>query len=239
MVVEELLCDTQERNDIHNKNKNNITKDDKFISLHHFFLTYIRIWKTLLHGYLKGLHGITYLVNPKNYRPTTYLSTTYKLLLSIITGRIYVFMETNDLFPIEQKGCRRGFYGCKDQLLINWMMIKDCKSKYRNLNITWIHYRKAHDSVPHSWIWNVFDLFRAFDTVPHSRILKVLDLCKISPVLINFLRINMSMWGTTLNLTHQNGNLKSKPTEINSGVFQSDSLSLLLFVYPYYPCQKN
>ena len=34
---------------------------------------------------------------------------------------MYVFMETNDLFPIKQKLSRRGSYGCKDQLLINQM----------------------------------------------------------------------------------------------------------------------
>ena len=46
-----------------------------------------------------------------------------------------VFMESNDLFPIEQKGCRRGSYGCKNLLLINEMIFKDCKSKHRNLTM--------------------------------------------------------------------------------------------------------
>ena len=58
-------------------------------------------------------------VNPKNYRPIACLSTNYKLLTSIIIERMNVFMETNDLFPIEQKGCRRGSYGSNSQLLIN------------------------------------------------------------------------------------------------------------------------
>ena len=49
---------------------------------------------------------------------------------------MYVFMEANDLFPIEQKGCGRGSCGCKDQLLINRVMInrmiiEDCKSKQK------------------------------------------------------------------------------------------------------------
>ena len=54
--------------------------------------------------------GITYLlpktndtVNPKNYRSITCLSTTYKLQTSILIERMYVFTETNGLFPIEQK----------------------------------------------------------------------------------------------------------------------------------------
>lgn len=70
--------------------------------------------------------GITYLLaktkemkNPKNYRPITCLSTTYKMLISILTERIYAFLENNDLFLIKQKGCCKGSYGCKDQLLIN------------------------------------------------------------------------------------------------------------------------
>ena len=56
-------------------------------------------------------------------------------------------MEANDLFPIEQKGCRRRSYGYKDQLLINRMIIEDCKSKHRNFSMAWIDYRKAFDSV--------------------------------------------------------------------------------------------
>ena len=59
---------------------------------------------------------------------------------------MYVFMETNDLLPIERKGCGRGSYDCKDQLLINRMIIEDCKSKHRNLSMAWIHYRKAFDN---------------------------------------------------------------------------------------------
>ena len=85
-------------------------------------------------------------VNPKNYRPVTCVSTTYKLLTSIITERMYVFMETNDLFPIEQKGCRRGSCGYKGQLLINQMIIKDCKSKHRtwawNYGLDWLLYHQ-------------------------------------------------------------------------------------------------
>ena len=30
----------------------------------------------------------------------------------------------------------------------------------------------------------------------------------------------MSIWEATLNLTHQSGNLKSKPIKINPGIFQ-------------------
>ena len=32
LVVEDLLCDTQERNDIHNEDQNNIKKKDEFVA---------------------------------------------------------------------------------------------------------------------------------------------------------------------------------------------------------------
>ena len=83
--------------------------------------------------------------------------------------------------------------------------------------MAWTDYRKAFDSVLHSWV------------------LKVLDFFKVSLVLINFLRINMSMWETT----HQNGNFKSNPTKINSGIFQGDSLLLLLFCLSLTPLSKE
>ena len=115
--------------------------------------------------------GITYLLpkacetnNPKNYRPNTCWSTTYKLLTSML--------------PCEQKGCRKGLYGCKDQLLINRMIIENCKKKKLSLSTAWIDYCKAFDSVPHSWI------------------LKALDIYKVSPVIINFLKNSMKVWNT-------------------------------------------
>ena len=91
--------------------------------------------------------GTTYLLvkindtkDPKNYRLITCLSTTYKLLTPVLTDSTYSHLEQNDLFPPEQKGCRRGSYGCKDQL---------CRGKERkqSLSCAWIDYKKAFDSV--------------------------------------------------------------------------------------------
>ena len=67
-------------------------------------------------------------------------------------GRTYSHLEQNDLFPLEQKGSRRGSYGCKDQLMINKMILENCKKRKRNLSSAWIDYKKAFDSVPHEWI---------------------------------------------------------------------------------------
>ena len=89
--------------------------------------------------------------------------------------------------------------------------MEEVKSKKRNLSTTWIDYKKAFDSVPHSWIE------------------KSLEIHKICPTTINFIRKSMNNWKTTLNLYHVNGILKSRPLTIRRGIFQGDSLSLLLF----------
>ena len=168
--------------------------------------------------------GITYLLaktpettNAKNFRPITCLSTTYKILTSVLTDRMYTFMEANKLFPLEQKGCKRGSYGCKDQLLINRMLMENCQKNHRNLSMAWIDYRKAFDSVPHGWI------------------LRALDIFKLSPTIINFLQHNMRLWTTNLRLTHANGTAKTDSLRIKCGIFQGDSLSPLLFCISLIP----
>ena len=80
--------------------------------------------------------------NPKNYQPMTCLSTTYKFLTSVLTDRTYSHLEQNDLFPLEQKGCRRGSYGCKDQLMIDEIILENCKKRKRNLSCAWIDLKK-------------------------------------------------------------------------------------------------
>ena len=81
------------------------------------------------------------------------------------------------------------------------MIMEDCKTRKKNLTTSWIDYRKAFDSVPHSWI------------------IKTLDLYKVSPEIVNFMKVNMQNWKTTLVLRHVTGTLTSRMIEINSGIF--------------------
>ena len=167
---------------------------------------------------------ITYLLpkvsetnNPRNYRPIICLSTTCKQLTSIITERTYSFLEQKELQPYEQKGCQKGSYECKDQLLINRMIIANCHKKKRSLSTAWIDYRKVFNSVPHSWI------------------LKSLDIYKVLPVIINFFKNSMKLWSTNLFLNHTKGSMKFDKININCGIFQGDSLSPLLFFLSLIP----
>ena len=61
--------------------------------------------------------GVTFLIpksedteNFKNYRPITCLPTMCKVLTSVITERAYIFLESINLLPKVQKGCRRRSY---------------------------------------------------------------------------------------------------------------------------------
>jgi hypothetical protein len=158
--------------------------------------------------------------NPKNYRPITCLPTMYKALTSVLTNRLYVYMSSSDLLPPEQKGCVRGSYGCKEQLLVNRMILESCHDKKRNLSTAWIDYRKAFDSVPHSWI------------------LKTMRLYNISPTIIEFVQHAMTKWKTELVLHHSNGVSKSRKINIRRGIFQGDSLSPLLFCMALAPLSE-
>ena len=95
----------------------------------------------------------------ENFRPITCLPLMWKLLTGNVSEDIYCFMENENLFPEEQKGCRRKSRGTKDQLLIDKAVLKDCRKRRTNLAMAWIDYREAHDFVSHSWILECLDMF--------------------------------------------------------------------------------
>ena len=97
------------------------------------------------------------------------MPTSYKILTSIITERIYSSLDENNLFPAEQKGCKKGSYGCKDQLLVNKAILQEAKSRKKNLSTAWIDYRKAFDSLPHSWIEKTLQLYRVSPQMKEMR----------------------------------------------------------------------
>ena len=65
----------------------------------------------------------------ENSRPTICLPLMWKLITSIVSEDIYCFMESENLFPEEQKSCRRKSRGTKDQLLIDKAVLKDYKKE--------------------------------------------------------------------------------------------------------------
>ncbi|XP_050561144.1 uncharacterized protein LOC126912570 [Spodoptera frugiperda] len=162
--------------------------------------------------------GITYMLpkakhspQPSQYRPITCLPTIYKILTSAITIKINSHIERHKIMAEEQKGCRRGHMGCKEQLIIDSTIHKHATSKNRNLHCTYIDYKKAFDSVPHSWL------------------IQILEIYKINNKIIDFLRNIMPHWKTTLLINTTNNNIITRQISIKKGIYQGDSLSPLWF----------
>lgn len=96
--------------------------------------------------------------------------------------------------------------------MIDSVITDTTKRKNRNLSMAWIDYRKAFDSVPHSWL------------------LSILKIYKVDPRIIQLLGHLMSQWRTQISIksdTHIQYNTRN--IRINRGIFQGDSLSLLWF----------
>jgi hypothetical protein len=149
-------------------------------------------------------HGITYLKpkdsdtkNPSKYIPITCLPTIYKIMTSCIKVIIYDHCQKLNILNEEQKGCVKECFGCKEQLIIDTVIMEQARKNNRNIYTAFIDYKKAYDSVPHSWL------------------IKILKIYKINLDLINFLSHVMTFWRTTLNLSINNTKLKSEPIQIN------------------------
>ena len=100
-----------------------------------------------------------------NYRAITYLPLMWKLLTGVIADQIYAHLDQEKLLPEEQKGCRKGSRGTNDLLYIDRAVIKEVKSRNKNLEMAWIDYKKAYYMVPHSWIIECLNLFGIADNI--------------------------------------------------------------------------
>ena len=143
-----------------------------------------------------------------NYRPISCLPLMWKLLTGMIAGEVYKYLEKENILPDEQKGCRKGSRGTKDQLLIDKAVLTDCKRRKTNLSLAWIDYRKAYDLVPHSWIS------------------ECLEMVGIATNIREFLSDSKQSW--KLELTSSGERLGD--VHIKRGIFQGDSLSPLSFI---------
>ena len=132
----------------------------------------------------------------------------WKLLTGLIADQIYAQLGQEKLLSEEQKGCRKGSRGTNDLLYIDWAVIKEVKSKNKNLAMAWIDYKKAYEMVPYLWIIECLDLFGVAEN--------------IKSLLVN----SMEKWRVML----CSGNSELGEVEIKRGIFQGDSLSPLVFV---------
>ena len=88
------------------------------------------------------------------------------------------------------------------------MILKEVKTRKKNLAMGWIDYQKAFDMLPHSWI------------------IDCLYSLELNKKLITFLQFTIKNWPVELVCNNE----KLGEVEIKRGIFQGDSLSPLLFV---------
>ena len=89
----------------------------------------------------------------------------WKLPMAVLSEELYMNLQSKCLLPNEQKGCRRNSTGTKDKLLIDKMIIRNCKRRLTGLGMAWIDFKKAFDMVPHSWLVKCLDLFGAANSL--------------------------------------------------------------------------
>ena len=143
-----------------------------------------------------------------NYRPITCLPLMWKLLTGVIIDQIYGRLDQQKLLPEEQKSCRKRSSGTNDLPYIDRAVIREVKSRKKNLAMAWIDYKKSYDMGPHSWIKVCLDLFGVAE--------------HIKTLLVN----SMEKWRVML--CAENSELGE--VDIKQGIFQRDSLSPLVFV---------
>ncbi|XP_044745138.1 uncharacterized protein LOC123307002 [Coccinella septempunctata] len=156
--------------------------------------------------------GITYMIpkkgdlkKPENYRPITSLSSIYKIITSIISHQIDTHLKRNNIMAWEQNGCKNKSKGSKELLIIDKTITRQAKIRKKNISMAWIDYQKAYDSVPHSWL------------------LKVLEIYKVNKRIIHLLRFLMSTWRTTITISGQS--TPGHTVKIRRGIFQGDGFS--------------
>ena len=88
-----------------------------------------------------------------------------KLMTGILAEKMYSHIKIKNVLPSEQKGCRKGSLGTKEQLLINKTVLRDRKMIHTYLAMAWMEYKKAYDMVPNSWISECLELFGILSNV--------------------------------------------------------------------------
>ena len=150
---------------------------------------------------------------PGNFRPITCLPAMWKLLTGVVADSMYKHLDTNQLLPTQQKGCKKNSRGCKEQLLIDKMILKNCKRRKTSLNMCYIDYKKAYDKIPHSWI------------------LESMRMCGIAPNIVALFQVSLNQSKVNLFL----GKDSLGTVLIKRGIFQGDSVSPLHFIIGLIP----
>ena len=97
-------------------------------------------------------------------------------------------------------------------MLITKTVLNEVRSNRRNLITIWLDYQKTSDSVPYS---------RINESLRHAR---------VPNLMINAIKSLTKTWTTNVCLNSENDSYVSNTIKYLKGIFQGDSLSVLLFI---------
>ena len=148
----------------------------------------------------------------KNYRPIV----LQNIMLKLYTGCINQFLQDHcnrsNIITAEQAGRNKEVWGCLEQLMINKTILEEVTENGRSLIKMWLDYQKTFNSVPHMWL------------------IKPLELAKVPERIITAIKTLMKKWSTNVNIQSGATSIESQPIQYLRGIFQGDSLSVLLFI---------
>ena len=105
------------------------------------------------------------------------------------------------------------YYKAQQNYFIDQHILKESKTRRKNLAMAWIDYKKAYGMVPQIWIIHCLKMY------------------KISHEVINFIEKTMQTWRVELT----SGGRRLAETKIQRGLFQRDALLPLLFIIAMMP----
>ena len=123
---------------------------------------------------------------------------------------IYYTLTSRGLFPVEQEGCNKGSKRTAELLYKDQHILNESKTRRKNLAMVLIDYKNM---ILKSWIINCLKMY------------------KISLEVINFIVKTMKTWAVGWTA----GGRSLAKTKIQRGIFQGDTLSLLLFLIVMMP----
>ena len=125
--------------------------------------------------------------------------------------------ESNKIVTGKQAGSKKGVWGCAEQLLVRKGVLKEVIKQRRNLINVWLDYAKAFNSVSHSWLFTALRLAKVAENI-------VVSIEKMS-----------KLWATIIILKGTNETIKTDIITCLKGIFQGNSLSVILFVLSVNP----
>ena len=91
--------------------------------------------------------------DPNNYRPVSLTSSSCKLLETLIRDEVIKHQDDNNLLSVAQHGFRSG-HSCNTQLMEVLSDWAESEENNHPVDVVYLDYRKAFDSVPHERLLN-------------------------------------------------------------------------------------